>query len=222
MNKTNKRNLEMSPTNLVRSTSEELAISGNAEKIITNIYLSVLLIFTFFSALTWAFILHETKLAIALSHIVANIIPSLYETGAISKNRNYAQFVLAVSWCSIPFTLALIFWCVDLRSASQKWRSYRDNLPNQRKWFFLAMAMGFVLVITLGILYAIPSSSGGQIDRAVFYGIHESNIFLVIYGCGLWATGSAMLTSITFVAYAEFFCKPKVKKGAIKYLINIS
>lgn len=192
--------------------SEEKEISGNVEKKITNIYLNVLLFLFFSAAIAWVLRIHETRVAIEFSNIVANIIPSLHETAAISKSRNYAQFVLAVSWGCIPVTWVLIVWRVGLRSASQKWRSYRDNLSNQRKYFFLAMAMGFVLVIILGILYAIPSSSGARIDRAVFYGIHESNIFIVLYGCGLWATGSAMLTSITLVAYAGFFCKPKGRK----------
>lgn len=172
----------------------------------------MLLVYLVLAVAVWEFKFYEMEIAVVFGNLVASVIPSLHETAAISKDKDFARFILAVAWTYIPITWLIVTWRTDWMSASKKWRTHRDGLPNKKSYFSIVMALVFLLCVLFAFMYIVPTQSGGRINRIFFYGIRDSNVFLVIFGCGLWATWSVILSSITLVIHAGFFYKSKGKK----------
>jgi hypothetical protein len=161
-----------------------------------------------FSAVAWGVGIHEKKTAIEFSIFVSDIIPSLREIAAISKDGNYARFILSASWVYILVTWLVILRNLDWRSSANSWRAAMSSAPI---WVRCLLPL-LPPVFFIGILFFAPTPSSAHIGRSVFYGIQNSHVFLVVFASGLWAAGSLMLHGVAVAVYAKFFHDWRNKK----------
>jgi len=179
-----------------------------ADKKSTSAYSAMLLIYIVFTTASWEFNIYKTEAAAVFSNFVASIIPSLHETAAISKNKDFAQFVLATSWAYMPIAWVIIISRIDWQTASERYRTVMSRKPSLVKYVLPI----FLPAMLIPMLYAVPSVTDSHVTRPVFYGIRDSLVFLVVFGFSLWAAGAFILHGITVTLYTYLFDRPRGKK----------
>jgi hypothetical protein len=127
----------------------------------------------------------------AIAGWVAQIVPSINPTAAITESPDLSRLVLSIAWVFVPLCYFLMLALANWRKV--EWDNYWKHQP---RW----VAVSSIILVPGLLVFMMRTAphNSGIFNRFIFDSLNDGRYSVILYGAGIWLGLASTLFYLTF------------------------